>query len=300
MSDSPVIHSVDTPSARIRFVTHGSPDGIPVILLHGFPDSPAAYAPMARHLDLDKLHLFVPYLRGFGPTEVLQPDLIGGQEAALGHDLLAFADAVGLRRFHLVGHDWGARTAYAASLFAPERIVSLLALSTPYVMYGGDDYPPDQVNGNWYQWFFQLAVGERIFAKDPVSFCHQLWRSWSPAWDFSESEFKAAAQAWSNPQFVATVLHYYRTRWGGALTLRAYAGLQAQLDAKPKAHITVPTLYAQGGADACDLPKSSEDQAGQFTGAYERVLLKGLGHFPHREDPKAIAKLLAAHLKQHA
>lgn len=300
MTTSPNTHAIDTPHARIHFLTFGNPNGIPVLLLHGFPDSPAAYTEVIAHLDRKHLHLFVPYLRGFGQTTINSPDLVTGQEAALGHDLLAFADAVGLRRFHLVGHDWGARTAYAACLFAPERVVSLLTLATPYVMYGGKPYPPPQVNANWYQWFFQLELGRTMLHTDAVAFCHQLWRSWSPDWNFSESDFEDAAQAWSNPQFAETVLGYYRTRWGGALSNRAYAELQAQLNASPKAKITVPAMYVQGGADNCDLPACSEDQATFFTASYERVLLKGLGHFPHREDPKAIAKLITRHLDAHA
>ena len=300
MSASPSPHTLDTPDLRIHFHTYGKPTGIPVILLHGFPDAPIGYQDVIDHLDLKDLHLFVPYLRGFGATEVLSLDLVGGQEAALAHDLLAFADALGLRRFHLVGHDWGARAAYAASVLAPDRIVSLLALASPYVAYAGDDPPPAQINAYWYQWFFQMQLGRKVFSADPVAFCHQLWRSWSPDWDFSASDFKEAAQAWSNPQFADIVLHYYRTRWGGALSLPAYADLQARLNASPKPKISVPTLFVQGGSDFCSLPSGSEDQSSGFSGEFERVLLKGLGHFPHREDPKAVAKLITRHIDQHA
>ena len=177
-------------------------------------------------------------------------------------------------------------------MLAPERILSLLALATPYLMYGGRRNPPEQVNAHWYQWYFQLQLAEKSLTEGAEAFCRQLWRSWSPDWNFSKREFAQAAEAWTNPQFVRTVLHYYRTRWGGALSLRAYAEAQAKLEAKPKAKIAVPTLYVQGADDACDLAPCSEDQATEFTGPYERVLLKGSGHFPHREDPRAIAKLL--------
>jgi pimeloyl-ACP methyl ester carboxylesterase len=105
-----------------------------------------------------------------------------------------------------------------------------------------------------------------------------------------------AAGAWKNPQFVDTVLHYYRTRWGGALSLRAYATLQAHLDTKPTPAITVPTIFAAGSADACDLPQASEEQTSCFKAGYQRVLISGAGHFPHRETPSAVAKLLISQL----
>jgi pimeloyl-ACP methyl ester carboxylesterase len=93
-----------------------------------------------------------------------------------------------------------------------------------------------------------------------------------------------------------TVLHYYRMRWGGALCLRAYEALQSKLNKKPKAKISVPIIFAQGGADESDLPAGSEEQADYFTGGYRRVISKGVGHFPAREDPAAVAKLLQSQL----
>jgi pimeloyl-ACP methyl ester carboxylesterase len=296
----PAPRSVDTSQVQVHYFDIGNPAGTPVILLHGFPDAPIAWGPTIDQLDIGKLRLIVPYLRGYGSTRVLREDLVGGQEAALGQDLLAFADALSLERFHLAGHDWGARTAYAACIFAPSRILSLFTLATPYIMYGGKDYPPEQINANWYQWYFQLQLGQKALTENTEAFCRQLWRSWSPNWNFAARDFTAAAAAWKNPQFVSTVLHYYRTRWGGALSLRAYSELQATLNAQPKAKITVPSIYVQGADDACDLPPCSEHQASFFTAPYKRILLKGSGHFPHREDPKAIASHLSSLIRQHS
>ena len=130
------------------------------------------------------------------------------------------------------------------------------------------------------------------------AFCKELWHRWSPEWSFSRSEFSDAAKAWKNPQFADTVIHYYRTRWGGALSLRAYAFLQSKLNTKPKPKIAVPTIYVQGTADACDLQECSDDQASFFSGKYERVMVKGAGHFPHRENPAAVAKVLSRQLEK--
>jgi pimeloyl-ACP methyl ester carboxylesterase len=288
---------VTTAEVRFEYFEFGDAAGAPLILLHGFPDAPIAWAGVVSRLELSKLRVLVPYLRGYGGTEARSSELIGGQEAALGSDLLGFADALGVERFHLAGHDWGVRASYAACVLAPERVRSLLALATPYVRNGGRPHPPEGVRAQWYQWFFQLELGRTMFEKHGEAFSRELWRSWSPTWDFSEEEFATAAKAWKNPQFVESVLHYYRTRWGGALGLRAYAELQAKLNAEPRPKISVPTIYAQGAVDGSDLPSSSEEQADYFTGGYERVLLDGVGHFPQREDAETVAKLLARSIK---
>jgi pimeloyl-ACP methyl ester carboxylesterase len=126
-----------TSTLRIEYLEYGDPHGQPLILLHGFPDAPVAWSGVIAGLRTKGLRILVPCLRGYGKTEVLLQDLIGGQEAALGMDLLEFADALELETSHLAGHDWGARTSYAACVFAPYRIKSLLALATPYVLDGG-------------------------------------------------------------------------------------------------------------------------------------------------------------------
>jgi pimeloyl-ACP methyl ester carboxylesterase len=111
-----------TPTLRIEYSEYGDPHGQPLILLHGFPDAPIAWNGVIAGLHKRGLRILVPCLRGYGKTEVLLEALVGGQEAALGMDLLEFADALGLETFHLAGHDRGARTSYAACVFAPDRI----------------------------------------------------------------------------------------------------------------------------------------------------------------------------------
>ena len=291
---------VDTPELRVQYIEYGNPAGLPLVMLHGFPDAPVGFEAVLAQLDLKKLRVLAPYLRGFGDSEATSPDLVCGQRAALGLDMLAFADALGLESFHTVAHDWGASAAYAACVLAPERVKSLVALASPYVMYDGEAYPPRQVRAYWYQTFFQLEPARKMLDEHAVDFCDELWRSWSPNWKYAASDFKQAAKAWGHAQFTATVLHYYRMRWGGALSVRAYAETQARLDAKSKPKIAVPTVFVHGADDHCVLPEASDAQKKYFSGAYERVTLKGVGHFPHREDAKSGGKIVAKMLSRHA
>jgi len=47
-------------------------------------------------------------------------------------DAIELADALGFDRFAVVGHDWGARTAYTMGALFPERLSALAALSVGY------------------------------------------------------------------------------------------------------------------------------------------------------------------------
>ena len=134
---------------EVQYFECGSPDDNPLVLLHGFPDSPVAWQEVVEGLVLAKYRIVLPYLRGYGGTVVLEPDYLGGQAASLAQDLLAFTSALKMERFHLAGHDWGARTAYAAAVLAPRRILTLTGLASPYLAWKGEMAPPVQVHGYW-------------------------------------------------------------------------------------------------------------------------------------------------------
>ena len=191
--------------------------------------------------------------------------------------------------FWIVGHDWGARAGFDACVLAPERVVGLLALSSPYVMFGGKDLPPEQVERYWYQWYFQTAQGEKALRSNAKALCEHIWRVWSPGWKFGKREFEETAAYWANPQFATVTLSSYRHRYGNELGKPAYGALQDAVEARPK--IAVPTLFGYGTNDHCVLPAASEGLEKYFAGWFERTAIKGSGHFPHREDPKAVVKL---------
>jgi pimeloyl-ACP methyl ester carboxylesterase len=64
---------------------HGPESGLPVVLLHGFPDDVRTYDGVTGPLAAAGLRVVVPYLRGYGPTryrDAATPR--SGQQAALG------------------------------------------------------------------------------------------------------------------------------------------------------------------------------------------------------------------------
>ena len=113
---SPARHSVRTPTLEIAYEASGREAGVPVVLLHGFPDDPRAYDGSLDGLDALGCRILVPWLRGYGPTRFLDPATPrSGQQAALGTDLLAFLDALDIDAAILVGYDWGGRAVATTS-----------------------------------------------------------------------------------------------------------------------------------------------------------------------------------------
>src|SRR2546423_2327802 len=124
---------IRTPLLEIAFEDNGPQDGLPVLLLHGWPDAPRGWRGVAQALLAAGWRTIIPYLRGLPPTRFLsQSTPRVGAAVALAHDAIELADALGLERFAVVGHDWGARTAYTMAALFPERLSALAALSLGY------------------------------------------------------------------------------------------------------------------------------------------------------------------------
>lgn len=285
---------VDTRHLRIGYLEWNPTAERCAVLVHGWPDSPETWVDVARRLADAGYRVLCPALRGFGPTRFRDPGAPrSGQLSALGRDLLDFIDALALRAPLLVGHDWGARAvANACGLRA--GVASGLAMLS--VGYGTND--PHQALGYaqarnyWYHWFMATPRGAAAVERDRRAFARGMWDTWSPAGWYAPQDFEAAAAAFDNPDWAAVVLHSYRHRWGFVAGDPAYADDDARLDPPPR--LALPTLVLHGGADACNHPDSSDGKAHWFSGPYRRVVLDGIGHFPQREAPRAVADEILA------
>ena len=112
-----------TPTLKIAHETGGPSDGFPVLLLHGWPDDVRTYDRLVPVLHAAGFRTVAPYLRGFGDTSFLSKDTMrSGEIVAMAQDAIDLADALNLQKFAPIGHDWGARIAYALAIAVPQRI----------------------------------------------------------------------------------------------------------------------------------------------------------------------------------
>ena len=273
---------------------------MPVLLVHGWPDAPRGWNQVAAHLEAAGWRTIRPYLRGFGPTRFLSADTPRtGHGPALARDIVDLADAIGLDRFAVVGHDWGARAAYTVAALFPQRVTAIAALALAYQPGGVFAVPGfSQARAFWYQWFLCLDQGADAVRRDPLGFARIQWDTWSPPGWFDDAEFAATAESFTNPDWVPVTLHAYRDRFlAGEAHDPRYDPLERRL--REIRQLSCPALMVQGAADFCDEPQSSQGLDRFFTGGYTRLLLNGIGHFPHREAPQEVAEAVLGHLQAH-
>jgi pimeloyl-ACP methyl ester carboxylesterase len=287
-------------AVRLAFEDRGPKAGEPLILVHGWPDSPRTWDQVLPALHEAGYRTIAPYLRGYGLSTFRDP-ILGrkrkrtGQPVAFAHDVIQLADRIGSKRFHFAGHDWGARTGYALAALFPERLKSLVAISVPF--HPGKMKPPKypQARAYWYQWLLCTKPGEALFREDPVAFGRAQWDSWSPQGWYTEEDFAQASQSWEGADFTDVVLHSYRSRWGHAALDPKYSAFQRRYEETKV--ISVPSLLIHGREDRCTLLETTEGAEQNFTGSYQRNVIEHAGHFPQREAAGEVAQLILEHIR---
>ena len=214
--------------------------------------------------------VLVPYLRGYGRTHFRDPKTPRmAEQAAIGQDLIDFADALKLPRFAVAGYDWGGRAAQVAAALHPDRVraaVFVGGYSIQDVFAAPRPAAPQVEAAFWYQWYFNTERGRAGLAQNRRALCKLLWQQWSPTWKFSDATYEQTAPSFDNPDFVDCVIHSYRHRnlnaprrpalrrrrasarrppqnrrprhpyiWGGRRAGEAFTGRHSRPDAVPEA-----------------------------------------------------------------
>jgi pimeloyl-ACP methyl ester carboxylesterase len=281
-----------TADLEIAYETTGPDDGAPLVAVHGWPDDPHCWDDVMPALHAAGHRVIRPWLRGFGETRFRSPTkLRSGQIGALGRDLADLLDALDLDDVVLVGHDWGARAAYVVGALFPERVRRIVALSAGHVTNRPDaplSWP--LTHAYWYEWLVATERGRRAMHDDRRAFCRYLWETWSPGWTFQDAAFDQAARAWENDDWPQITIHAYLHRWGETDGDPAYEDIEQRL--LEPAPIVVPATVVHGAQDADNRPETTEGKEDLFAAAYQRVVLDGIGHFPPREAPDAVAQAI--------
>ena len=287
---------VATPIVRIAYETGGPPDGAPVLLLHGWPDDVRTYDRVVPTLQTAGFCTIAPYLRGFGETSFLSKNTMrSGEIVAMAQDAIDLVEALKLDKFSVIGHDWGARIAYALAIIAPQRVKQIVTMAVGW--QPGELPTPSlkQTQAYWYQWFMATKRGRQTVRSNRKAFARIQWDNWSPSGWFNDALFEQTAKSFENPDWSDITWHSYSVRWGEADKDPRYAELDFRVHTAQS--ISVPTLMVQGGSDGVNLPESSEGKDKYFTGGYARHIIQGVGHFPTREAPEAVNKLVMEFLR---
>jgi len=293
---APSVKTVRTSILEIAYHESGGAGGFPIILLHGFPDDAHAYDGVLPLLAKAGHRALAVYLRGYAPTRFLdrsQPRT--AEQAAIGQDVIDFADALGLKRFAVAGFDWGGRAAAVAAALHPDRVRAAVLIggySIQNTVTPGRPGSPEAARRLWYQWYFNTEAGRAGLEQNRRALCELLWREWSPTWKFTPEMYAQTAASFDNPDFVDCVIHSYRHRNFNAPGEARFIEIEKRLAERPP--ITVPVITVHGADDAFGRPSAEITAADRATlpQLIEKRIVEGAGHFVPHEEPEPVAQAI--------
>ena len=261
---------VDVGGVGIEYEVSG--EGRPVVLIHGFPDSGRLWRHQVPALVDAGFQTIVPDLRGYGRSD--KPPAVDAYAlAALAGDVLAVMGDAGVKRAHVVGHDWGAAVAWGLGALAGDRVDHLVTLSVghPATFRAGGF---EQYEKSWYMLLFQFeGVAEQWLSADGWA----NFRAWSrhPDVDAVIAELEAGS--------LTPGLNYYRA----TMTPETLTGPPLELPA-----IQSPTMGVWSSGDFALTEEQMTGSSKYVTNTFRYERIDGPGHWMQWEAPERVTALL--------
>ncbi|MBR1225189.1 alpha/beta hydrolase [Bradyrhizobium sp. AUGA SZCCT0176] len=288
------IKQVRTDVLDIGYYEAGPHDGQVVVLLHGYPYDIHSYIEVAPILEAQGYRVIVPYLRGHGSTCFLKSATMRvGQQGALGADVIALMDALGIPTAIFAGYGWGGRAACVAAAIWPERCKGLISVNGYLIQDIGlamNTTPPKESG-----LLYQTEHGRAELAADRRSVAYAIWTRNSPSWRFDQATFERTAGAFDNPDHVDIVIHSHRHQVGLAPGCPTYDAIERLLAGQPA--ITVPTITLDGEADGNFPASDGSAMAEKFRGPRVHRRIPNAGHNLPQEAPGTFARAVVALMK---
>jgi pimeloyl-ACP methyl ester carboxylesterase len=253
--------------------------GLPVVLLHGFPQTWYEWRDVipglaARH------RVIAPDLRGLGqssrPAEGYAKTRVAEDVWELMHDTL------GHERFAVVGHDWGGPVAYALAAAYRDAVSHLAIIDVMIPGDGTDQFSTSQ--GRWHHGFHRtpdlpealIAGRERIY----ISWFLKNFTAHPGA--ISEAAIDEYARRYAEPGAMAAGLSYYRA------IAQDIADNERTIAA---GKLAMPVL-ALGGGESFGRRELTLESMRRVADDVQGGEVEGSGHFIPEEKPEELVAAL--------
>jgi pimeloyl-ACP methyl ester carboxylesterase len=275
------VESIELPVRGMVFDARaaGPAGGELVLLLHGFPQTSWAWRHQLTALGDAGFRAVAPDQRGYSPrARPAGVDAYRTEELVA--DVLAFADALGGERFHLVGHDWGGGVAWQVAGRHGHRLRSVTSVSTPHPLaFRRSILDGEQRERSGYMLAFREPDAAERFLADDATVLRALYEV-SGLDPVDAAEY---VRVLTEPGALDAGLNWYR-----AADLGLVDGLGP---------IEVPTLYVWSTNDAALGREAAEATAGCVDGPYRFAVLEGVSHWIPEARPAELSLLLLDHLR---
>jgi pimeloyl-ACP methyl ester carboxylesterase len=314
----PTLETFQLDEIRMRVALQGS--GPLVLFCHGWPESWYSWRHQMAAVAAAGFRAAAPDMRGYGGTDAPE----GAEHyTMLNHvgDLVSLMKALGETQAVVVGHDWGAPTAWNAALLRPDLFRAVVGMSVPFAPPGRVDLisalEKQGVTGFYMQYFQTPGVAEAEFERDVEATIRRIHYSGSgdapaggafgmlaPGAGFLDGTTDPETlPAWMSAEDVAYYAgEFRRTGFRGPLNWYRSLRLSTEMLAPWRgAVIRQPSMFIAGERDAVLRFPASKSQIERFGSTLPGLrgchLLEGAGHWIQRERADTVNGLLLGFLK---
>jgi pimeloyl-ACP methyl ester carboxylesterase len=260
---------------------HGPSDGVPVLMVHGFPDSARLWRHQIPALTDAGYRVIAPDLRGYGRSDKPQEVSACGIDI-IARDMVAILDDAGVDQAHYVGHDWGSALGWYFATIHPDRVRSLVALSAGHAG-GFNAAGVIQREKTWYMLYFLIdGLAEKRLPADD-------WY-WFRTWMGGYPELETWIEDLSRPGALTAALNIYRAN------INPETWITPPRD-YPK--VRVPTLGVWSTRDLALTEKQMTASADYVDAEWRYEKLEGASHWIPLDAPQELNRLLLDWLGSH-
>jgi pimeloyl-ACP methyl ester carboxylesterase len=276
------VQSIDVAVGPLTFdaLVAGPDGGEGVLMLHGFPQTSRAWVDQLEALGGAGYRAVAFDQRGYSPRA--RPAAVEAYRTPeLTADVIGVADALGMDRFHLVGHDWGGAVAWQVGGRHGDRLRTLTVVSTPHpaamgMALAGQTGGDQAERSSYIALFREPDSQDRLLADDA-----QVLRLLYLASGMPAGREAPYVEALGTPEALGAALNWYR-----AADLSLIDGLGP---------VRPPTMYVWSTEDPALGREAAEATASFVEGQYRFEVLEGVGHWIPEQQPDRLNALLLDH-----
>ncbi len=314
MTDFPVPNRMITNGITLSVHEAGPKEGLPVLLLHGWPELARSWLNQVGPLAEAGFRVIAPDMRGFGASEAPRDVSTYGIDTLLA-DMTGLLDALAIKKAIWVGHDWGGLIGWSAALLVPGRVAGVIGVNTPHLprppicpmemlrrRYGNNHYfvrfqekgaPEMALEGR------EAAFFEFIFARPPAKIVRQMPASATHllnrfAGFTGRDENEIAVPAKERELYAEA---YARSGFHGGINY--YRNVTKNWQRMEDVDLTVrqPALMIGAALDPF-LPPAFMDGMEARVPDLEKHVIPGCGHWTQWEKPHELNALMIAWLQK--
>lgn len=283
---------------ELDVVDEGPKDGDPLIFLHGFPENHRTWRHQIAHFSNLGYRCIAPDQRGYRgsskPQEVdaYTPDKLIG-------DVFLLADALGIDKFTIVGHDWGGAIAWGVALGGQHtRVTHAIIANAPHpaifqkLLYTH----PGQRESSQYIRGFRDPANDALIQERGVTGLLLKEVNWDRPEAMAPEERAILLKDWEDREAAFGMFNYYRASPMVVPTMDEPFEVPADYAAPELPNLTIPTLVIWAMDDLA-LPPENLEGLDAIIDPLTIEPVPDCGHFVPWEAPEKVIEAMERFLE---